>query len=180
MFADGAGEGGVDDAGFDDGDPVDRVDLQDAVHLGQGEHDAAVAGVGGAGQTGAGALRDDGHAELGGGAHDVLDLFDRARQDDHRGAAGRAEARHVVGVGGGDVGVGEHRFGGQPAEQPVDERSGRHRVFIASRFDTAHDHSVTPGAIGVNPTEAAASPRGVIIVWTWGVAHSVRHGRQAL
>ncbi|GGV10813.1 hypothetical protein GCM10010293_00630 [Streptomyces griseoflavus] len=56
-----------------------------------------------------------------------------------------------MGVGGRDVGVGEDGVRGEAAEQPVDERAGRHRVFIASRFDTAHDHSVAPGAIGVNP-----------------------------
>src|SRR5690606_40371145 len=44
VFADGAGEGGVDDAGIDDGDPVDGADPQDAVHPGQREHEAAVGG----------------------------------------------------------------------------------------------------------------------------------------
>lgn len=82
VFVHGAGEGGVDDAGFHDGDPVDRVDLQDAVHLHQRQHDAAVGGVGGAGQAGAGALRDDRDTQLGRDPHDVLDLFDGTGQDD--------------------------------------------------------------------------------------------------
>jgi hypothetical protein len=151
VFADGPGQGGVDDAGFDDGDAVDRVDLQDPVHPGQGEHDAAVGGVGCAGQAGAGALRDDRDAQGGGGAHHVLDLLDRTGQHDDGRRAGRAEARHVVGVGGRDVGVGEDRFGGQAAEQQVQEVAGRCGVLGAGRFDTAHDHRFAPGAIGVNP-----------------------------
>ena len=35
----------------DDGDAVDRVDLQDPVHLRQGQHDAALGGVGAARQA---------------------------------------------------------------------------------------------------------------------------------
>lgn len=124
MFLDGAGEDRVDDAGFGDGDAVDRVDLQDAVHLDQGEDEAAVDGVGGAGESGAGALRDDGDAEGGGGPHDVLHLFGGAGQHDGGGFAGLAEARHVVGVGGGDVGVGEDGFGGQALAEPVQECGG--------------------------------------------------------
>ncbi len=151
MFADGPGQSGVDHAGLDDGDAVDRVDLQDPVHLRQGEHDAAVGGVRGAGQPGAGTLRDDRDAQGGGGAHHVLDLFGRTGQHDHGRGAGRAEARHVVGVGGRDVGVGEDRLGGEAAEQEVDQVAGRSGVLGAVRFDTAHDHRFAPGAIGVNP-----------------------------
>lgn len=147
MFADGPGQGGVDHAGLGDGDAVDRVDLQDPVHLRQGQHDAALGGVGGPGQSGAGALRDHGDAQGGGGAHHVLDLFDRTGQHDDGRGAGRAEARHVVGVGGRDVGVGEDCLGGEAAEQQVDEVA---RLFVARRFDTAHDHRFAPGAIGVN------------------------------
>ncbi|MGC0340379.1 hypothetical protein RKD20_005413 [Streptomyces sp. SLBN-8D4] len=154
-FVHRAGEGRVDDAGFDDGDAVDRADLQDPVHLRQGQHDAAVGGVGRARQARAGALGDDRDAQFGGDAHDVLDLFDRARQDDHGGGAGRAEARHVVGVGARDVRVGEHGVGGQSAEQAVHQVAGDLCVFIATGFDTAHDHSVAPGAIGVNPTSGS-------------------------
>lgn len=131
MLGHGAGEDRVDDAGFDDGDAVDGADLQDAVHLRQGEDQAAVGGVGAARQAGAGALRDDRDAQFGGGAQDVLDLFDGARQHDGGRGAGRAEARHVVRVGGRDIGVGEDRLGGQAVEQSVEEVAG-HLVAGAS------------------------------------------------
>ncbi len=157
MFLDRAGESRVDHAGFDHGDPVDGADLQDAVHLGEGQHDAALGGVGAAGQAGAGPLRDDGDAQLGGRAHDVLDLFDGAREDNDGGGARRAEARHVVGVGGRDVGVGQDGLGRQAGQEPVGEVTG---VLVAGCFDTAHDHSVSLAAIGVNPARAAPGPRG--------------------
>ncbi len=121
VFGDGAGEDGVDDAGLDDGDPLDRVDLEDAVHLDEREDDAAVGGVGRPGQPGAGPLRNDGDAQRGGGPHDVLHLLDGAGQDDDGGGAALAEARHVGGVGGGDVGVGEDRLGGESFAQQLGE-----------------------------------------------------------
>lgn len=117
VLVDRAGQHRVDDARLHHGDPVDGADLQDAVHLGQGEHDAAVGGVGGARQARAGPLWDDRDAQGRGGAHDVLDLLDVAwERDDGRGAR-LAETRHVVGVGGGDVRVGDQGLGREPRTQ---------------------------------------------------------------
>jgi hypothetical protein len=126
LFLGGAGERGVDDARFDDGDAVGGVDLQDPVHAEQGEHDAAVRGVRRARQAGAGALRYDGDAQGGRRTHHVLHLFDGAGQHDGRGHAGFAEVGHVAGVGAGHVGVGEYGVLGEAVPEPLDQLAHAH------------------------------------------------------
>ena len=121
-----------------------------------------------AGQAGAGALRDDRDAQLGGGAHDVLDLFDGARQHDDGRGARLAEARHVVGVRGRDVRVGEDRLGGQAAQQTVDEVAGR---FVTGGLDTAHDHKLRTRGHRCEPVGAGVRVPDVVVVLT----HSERH-----
>lgn len=121
LLGGGAGDHGVDDARFDDGDPVDRADLQDPVHLDEGQHDAAVDGVGCAGETGAGALWDDGRTEGRRRAHDVLDLLRGARQDDGGGGSGVAEAGRVLGVRGHHVRVADQGFGRESGAQAFEQ-----------------------------------------------------------
>lgn len=52
----------IDDAGLQDGDAVARVDLDDSVHLREGDDDAALDGDCAASEAGAGAAGDDGDA----------------------------------------------------------------------------------------------------------------------
>ncbi len=74
------GRGGVevrvDDPGFDDGGLVLRVQVQDAVHPFQAQHDAALGGVGPAGDPGTGAPGHHGHAAGGARADRGLHVFD--------------------------------------------------------------------------------------------------------
>lgn len=146
LFGDGPGQHGVDDARFDDRDPVDGADLQDPVHLHEGQHDAAVTGVGRAGEPGTRALRDDGRTEGGRGPHDVLDLLGGARQHHGGGGPGLAESGHVSGVRGHDVGVGDQSFGRKSGAQPFEQ--------------IVHDPSVTPGRGGGKGRAASADAGG--------------------
>lgn len=100
-----------DHAGLAAHEPVGGVDLEDAVHPGGAQDDAAVDRVRGARETGAGALRDNGDAELVRGAHDVPDLLGGAREGDDGGGTGLGERRRVAGMRGEGLGVGVQDVG---------------------------------------------------------------------
>ena len=104
------GDGGlevvVDDARLDDDDLVVGVDLQDPVQAGDVEDQAAVGGVRAAGQSGAGAARDDRDVEVGAGGDCLGHLIARPGAEDrhcqsHVGPRGlvMVEARDDVAVG---------------------------------------------------------------------------------
>ena len=93
------------------------VDLEDGVHPGQVEHQAAVDRVGAAGQAGAGAARDDRHAQLRADPHGVRDLALGAGAQGDGGSADRRPLGLVVGQGRDHVGVGDQPLGGDLAPE---------------------------------------------------------------
>jgi hypothetical protein len=78
---DGGADVQVDDSRLHHGDPVLRVDLQDAVHTGGDDDDAAVAGDGAAGEAGAGPARRDRRLISAGDSHHFRDLLRAVRKD---------------------------------------------------------------------------------------------------
>lgn len=81
-FADLVLEVAGDDAGLDDGDPVGRVDLEDAVHAFHGEDDAAVDGDAAADVADAAAADGDGDLVSSGEGHDGADVGSGFGEDD--------------------------------------------------------------------------------------------------
>jgi hypothetical protein len=104
----------VDDAGFDDGDAIVRVDAQDAVHALEAGDDAAARGHARAGGVGAAAARDERQAMRAARTHERDDLFMRRREHDRVGH--RLAARVVVAVGQAVAGVGAERVGEDRAQ----------------------------------------------------------------
>ena len=81
-------ERGVDDPRLDDRDEVLVVDLEDPVHRGEGDRQAALDPGGAARQAGPGAARHDRDAMLGGEPDELGDLGRRRREGDGAGQAG--------------------------------------------------------------------------------------------
>ena len=71
---DGASDVEIDDAGLDDGALIFEVELEDAVHAREDEHEAAGAGEGAAGEAGAGAAAEDRDVKLVGDFYDFGDF----------------------------------------------------------------------------------------------------------
>ena len=97
QLCDGVGERGVAHAGLDVGDAVVEVDLEDVVHACRRDDHAVLERDAPAGQSGAGAARDDLHVALGQERDDLHDLLGERREDDGaRRGAGDGEAVAVV------------------------------------------------------------------------------------
>jgi hypothetical protein len=111
------------------------VDLQDPVHPGQVEDDAAVDRVGPAGQAGTGAARHDRRAELGADPHDLLDLGLRAGPHARGRAPGRRPFGLVMGDGREDVGIGDDPVAGQSPAQGLEQAA---RVHLARSAHPLH------------------------------------------
>ena len=120
----------VDHARLDHAEQVVPVDLDDPVHPGQVEDDAAVNRVGPAGQAGASPARHDRRAELGADPHDLLDFGLRAGPH----AGGRPPGRHpfglVVGHGREDVRIGDDPVAGQGPAQSLDHPARVHLGYF--------------------------------------------------
>ena len=99
----------VDHAGLDDGDPVERVDPQDAVHPVEGDHDALLDRHRAARQAGARPAGHEGHAGGMTETHGLHDFGLRLRQ--HHGARPGAEGREPVAL--------VRRQRGRARQQPV-------------------------------------------------------------
>lgn len=94
----GGGEIGGDHPGLDHRDLVEQVDLADPGEPLQAQHDRAGARGGAAGESGAGAARNDGGARLVGQAQHLLHPGGVRRQDQEEGGAVRGLHRRVAGV----------------------------------------------------------------------------------
>ena len=75
------------DAGLHDGALIFEIDVEDAIHARENEHESAGARQRAAGKAGAGAATEDGSVMSGGELDDLGDLGGRAREDDRVGAA---------------------------------------------------------------------------------------------
>jgi len=111
----------VDRARLHHADQVVRVDLEDLVHPGQVEDDAAADRVGATGQAGARAARHDRGAEFGAGTHHVLHfgLGPGAHAGD--GLPRRCPLGLVVRDGGEHVRVDHEAVAGQTPAQHLDQ-----------------------------------------------------------
>ena len=154
------GEVEVDDAGLHPRDPVLDVDLQDAVHLGEGDHDGQAQGDGPAGQAGAGAAGHDGTAVGDGDAGHGLDLGGGHREA-HR--AGRPTAEHggVVAQQGALGAVVADPVGGRArrAARPPTRRRARPAGggVGAAAVDGSRRHGRASRPAALIPARAAAS-----------------------
>src|SRR5262249_17361646 len=81
------GEPEVDDAGLDDGEAVAVIDLEDALHAGQGDDHAAANGQAAAGEAGAGAAGEEGDVQVVADLHHPDDLLGAGGEDHHVGGA---------------------------------------------------------------------------------------------
>ena len=121
----------VDDAGLDHRDEVLAVDLDDAVHRGEGDRQSALDAGRAAGQPGPGAARHDRDAELAGEPHHGGHLGRLGRQDHGSRQArlqigGLVEAvRLAIGL------VGQHPEARELGADRVDERSDRRRPWCS-------------------------------------------------
>jgi hypothetical protein len=123
----------VDHARLDHAEQVVPVDLDDPVHPGQVEDDAAVDRVRPAGQAGASPARHDRRAELGADPHDLLDFGLRAGPHAGGRPPGRRPFGLVVGHGREDVGIGDDPVAGQGPAQSLEQPA---RVHLACPTDT--------------------------------------------
>ena len=78
----GAGEIEIDDAGLDDGALINGIEIEDAIHAGEDEYDAAASSECAAGEAGAGAAADDGSFVLGGEFCDLRNVGGGGGKDD--------------------------------------------------------------------------------------------------
>jgi hypothetical protein len=83
----GAREFVIDDAGLDDGALILGVDLENAIHAGEDEHDASGAGERATGEACARTAADDGNVVFGGQPNDAGDFLGGSRKNDDVGAA---------------------------------------------------------------------------------------------
>ena len=123
----------VDDAGLDDGDAIDRIDLQDARQPVQRDDDAVDVRHGPAGQAGAAAARHERHPGVGAEPDDGDDLVARFRQ--HDGAGTGAEGGEPVGLERGQAGRGgdDARRRQHAGQSPAANRRGPRPVWYSLR-----------------------------------------------
>src|SRR3954466_9353735 len=118
-------------SGFHHRDQVVGVDLEDAVHPRQVEHEAAVDGVGPAGQSGSRTPGHDRHRQLGARTDDLLHLTHAPGADADLGTADLGPLRLVVAEARQDGVVGDQRAVREDAGQ-CGQRVGRRRRHRAS------------------------------------------------
>ena len=129
---------GVDDPGLDDRDEVLAVDLDDLVHRGEGDRQAALDPGRATRQPRARAAGDDRDAQLGGDLDELGDVGGRRREDDGARQAGVEVRRLVVAVALAVDGV------GQDADRP----GRRARIAAMSGSLVAFPVVSAPGASG--------------------------------
>ena len=121
---DGAGHVEVRDAGLDDDALALEVDLEDAVHAGERDHDPVRDRQRAAGEPGAGAARDERHALAGAEANHGLHLLGRARAA-RRTPAGAPPGQSVALVRRQLLRLRDHVLGADRLAQVVHELGGR-------------------------------------------------------
>ena len=125
----------IDDSGLDPTGLVDRVDLEDLVHPGDIEQQAAIDCVGGTRKPGPCTLSDHRNAMLGGEDHHCRDIVDRSRPHQGQCLPGGAEQGPVDGIAVDDVAVHDEGTGAQPSLQLLCRNLGRdaHAVLDSAK-----------------------------------------------
>ena len=113
----------IDDAGINDGVAVTVVDLMNALHSRQRDHDAAAYGQAAARQARAGATRQERDVELVAPLDDLHDLLGRGREDDHIGLV-LLDGVAVTFVDEQVAGGGEQGVAADDGAEAVDEAGG--------------------------------------------------------
>ena len=151
MLGDGLLERGVDDARLHDGTEVLGVDLDDLVHAGQGDRQAAFDAARAAGQAGARTAGHDRDPELGGELHQPAHLFGAAGQGDGEGQSGVQVGRLVPAVRLAVHGVGQEAQVRQDVANRLEERSAADRVAggLRDRARMTRD-GVRGGRVGIH------------------------------
>src|SRR5690606_500228 len=126
-------QGGVDDARLHHRHPVGRVDRDDPVHRGRGDHQRAVDRVGRPGQAGPGTLGHDRHPVGGRDPDRGGDVRGRAGPHHRHRGPGLDQVRLVPPVAGQQVRVGEHRAVGQRPSQVRYQRLVVHQRRLTPR-----------------------------------------------